>query len=53
LIEVKDDHLLEHSTPFFASKREVAISDQKAEHYKLYRLYKFLGVRRYFVLTDL
>jgi len=37
-------------TPFFASRREVVISEARSEHYRLYRLFKFRTTPKVFVL---
>jgi len=37
-------------TPFFASRREVLISEERSEHYRLYRLFKFRTAPKVFVL---
>jgi hypothetical protein len=37
-------------TPFYASRREVAVSAERAEQYKLYRLFKFRTSPKVFVL---
>lgn len=49
LIEVKTTSF-GSMTPFFASRREVAVSAERAEHYKLYRLYKFRSTPKVYVL---
>ena len=38
------------STPFFVSANEVAVSDQRADAYHLYRLYDFRAQARLFIL---
>lgn len=38
-------------TPFFASKCEVMVSDQRAEQYQLYRVFKFRELPKVFVLS--
>ncbi len=50
LIEVKTTNFGQ-MTPFFASKREVAVSEDRATHYQLYRIFKFSGSPRIFVLS--
>ena len=37
-------------TPFYASRREVAVSTARAEQYRLYRLFKFRAAPKLFVL---
>ena len=37
-------------TPFFASRREVMISEERSEQYRLYRLFKFRTTPKVFVL---
>jgi len=49
LIEVKTTSF-GAMTPFFASKREVAVSEERAEHFRLYRLLKFRAEPKVFVL---
>lgn len=49
LIEVKTTSF-GAMTPFYASRREVAVSEEKAEHYRLYRLFKFRAAPKLFVL---
>ncbi len=49
LIEVKTTSF-GMMTPFFASKREVAVSEQCAEQYRLYRVFKFGVQPKLFVL---
>jgi hypothetical protein len=50
LIEVKTTSFGER-TPFYASRREVEVSMEQAEHYKLYRLFTFRAAPRVFVLN--
>ena len=50
LIEVKTTSF-GAMTPFYASRREVAVSSERAEHYKLYRLFKFRAEPKVFVLN--
>lgn len=38
-------------TPFFASSREVAVSEERAPEFKLYRVFKFRDAPRMFVLS--
>lgn len=38
-------------TPFFASKREVSVSDERCEQFRLYRVFKFRAEPKVFVLT--
>lgn len=49
LIEVKTTRF-GATTPFFASSNEVAVSDELAEHYHLYRVFKFELQPRLFIL---
>lgn len=49
LIEVKTTSF-GAMTPFYASRREVAVSAQRAAHYMLYRLFKFRTEPKVFVL---
>ncbi len=49
LIEVKTTSF-GAMTPFFASKREVAVSVERAEQFRLYRLFKFRSEPKVFVL---
>ena len=49
LIEVKTTRYGE-MTPFFASRKEVAVSDERAKEYHVYRLFKFDDAPRAFVL---
>lgn len=49
LIEVKTTSF-GAMTPFFASKREVAVSVERAEQFRLYRLFKFRAEPKVFVL---
>ncbi len=37
-------------TPFFASRREVEVSEQESLHFSLYRVFKFRDVPRLFIL---
>ena len=37
-------------TPFFASKREVVVSEERAANFSLYRVFKFRELPRVFVL---
>ncbi len=37
--------------PFFASKREVLVSDERAAHFRLYRVFKFREKPKVFVLS--
>lgn len=50
LIEVKTTAFGAY-TPFFASRHEVNVSDERAEHYRLYRVFKFRTRAQLFVLT--
>ena len=49
LIEVKTTSF-GAMTPFFASKREVVVSEERAEQFRLYRLFKFRAGPKVFVL---
>jgi len=49
LIEVKTTSF-GSMTPFYASRREVAVSAERAAEYKLYRLYKFRSTPKVYVL---
>ena len=49
LIEVKTTSF-GSMTPFYASRREVAVSAERAEQYRLYRLYKFRSTPKVYVL---
>lgn len=49
LIEVKTTSF-GAMTPFFASRREVAVSEEEALRFRLYRVFKFREVPRLFVL---
>ena len=49
LIEVKTTSF-GAMTPFFASRREVATSEERAQHFSLFRVFKFREVPRIFVL---
>lgn len=49
LIEVKTTRLAA-MTPFYATRNEVALSDEKQEEYCLYRLYQFAKAPRLFIL---
>jgi len=49
LIEVKTTSF-GSMTPFYASRREVAVSAERAEQYALYRLYKFRSSPKVFLL---
>ena len=49
LIEVKTTSF-GAMTPFYASRREVVVSSERAEQYKLYRLFKFRASPKVFVL---
>jgi hypothetical protein len=37
-------------TPFFASKREVAVSEERAQNFNLYRVFKFSEAPKIFIL---
>jgi hypothetical protein len=37
-------------TPFFASKTEVAVSEERPQHFGLYRVFKFREAPKVFVL---
>jgi hypothetical protein len=50
LIEVKTTSF-GAMTPFFASKREVAVSDERAEDFSLYRVFRFREAPRIFILA--
>ncbi len=50
LIEVKTTSF-GAMTPFFASKREVAVSVERAEQFRLYRVFKFRAEPKVFVLS--
>lgn len=50
LIEVKTTSF-GAMTPFYASRREVNVSSERAEQYKLYRLFKFRASPKVFVLA--
>lgn len=50
LIEVKTTSF-GAMTPFFASRREVAVSEEHAEHFSVYRVFRFRDSPRVFVLT--
>jgi len=50
LIEVKTT-AFGAMTPFYASDREVSVSDERASHFSLYRVFKFREMPRVFVLT--
>ena len=50
LIEVKTT-AFGQMTPFFASKKEVIVSENRAQHYQLYRVFKFRQSPRVFVLS--
>ena len=49
LIEVKTTSF-GAMTPFFASKREVAVSDERAQNFCLYRVFKFREAPKIFIL---
>jgi hypothetical protein len=49
LIEVKTTSF-GAMTPFFASKREVAVSDERAQNFSLYRVFKFREAPKIFIL---
>ena len=49
LIEVKTTSF-GAMTPFFASKREVSVSEERAQHFNLYRVFKFRESPKVFVL---
>ena len=49
LIEVKTTSFGAR-TPFFASKREVAVSDERAQNFSLYRVFKFREAPKIFIL---
>ena len=49
LIEVKTTSF-GSMTPFFASRREVSVSEERAAHYSLYRVFKFRDAPRIFML---
>jgi hypothetical protein len=49
LIEVKTTSF-GPMTPFFASKREVAVSEERSTHFSVYRVFKFRESPRVFVL---
>jgi hypothetical protein len=38
-------------TPFFASKREVSFSEERAQNFNLYRVFKFRESPKVFVLA--
>ncbi|MCZ8205059.1 DUF3883 domain-containing protein [Gemmatimonas sp.] len=50
LIEVKTTSF-GAMTPFFASNREVAVSEERAANFKLYRVFKFREAPKVFVLS--
>ncbi|MEO6211553.1 MAG: DUF3883 domain-containing protein [Gemmatimonadaceae bacterium] len=50
LIEVKTT-AFGSMTPFYASATEVAVSDRRAHHFSLYRVFKFRESPRLFILT--
>lgn len=50
LIEVKTTSF-GAMTPFFASKREVAVSDERAQNFSLYRVFKFREAPKIFILA--
>ena len=50
LIEVKTTSF-GAMTPFFASKREVAVSEERAQNFSLYRVFKFREAPRIFILA--
>lgn len=49
LIEVKTTSF-GAMTPFYASRREVAISEERGQHFSLYRIFKFREAPKLFVL---
>lgn len=49
LIEVKTTNF-GSMTPFYATRREVAVSEERAERFSLYRIFKFRETPRLFVL---
>lgn len=49
LIEVKTTSFGAR-TPFFASKREVAVSEERAQNFSLYRVFKFREAPKIFIL---
>jgi hypothetical protein len=49
LIEVKTTRF-GALTPFFASRNEVAVSEERQEQYRLYRLFSFRAAPRLFTL---
>jgi uncharacterized protein DUF3883 len=49
LIEVKTTSF-GAMTPFFASKREVAVSEERAQNFNLYRVFKFSEAPKIFIL---
>lgn len=49
LIEVKTTRFGQ-MTPFFASRNEVAVSEERSDHYHLYRVFSFEASPRIFVL---
>jgi hypothetical protein len=50
LIEVKTT-ALGAMTPFYASAREVTVSDERAPHFNLYRIFKFRELPQVFILS--
>ncbi len=50
LIEVKTTSF-GAMTPFFASKREVAVSEERAQNFNLYRVFKFREAPKIFILA--
>jgi uncharacterized protein DUF3883 len=50
LIEVKTTSF-GAMTPFFASKREVAVSEEQSSQFSLYRVFKFRQLPKVFVLS--
>lgn len=50
LIEVKTTSF-GAMTPFFASKREVAVSEERAQNFRLYRVFKFREAPKIFILA--
>jgi hypothetical protein len=50
LIEVKTTSF-GAMTPFYASRREVATSEERREHFLLYRVFKFRDLPRFFFLA--
>jgi len=50
LIEVKTTSF-GAMTPFFGSKRQVAVSDERAQAFRLYRMFEFREVPTIFILS--